>query len=46
MKPALYRFFSPTDADFVYGNAFLIMKISNLPNFRVIRAQIASQLTF
>ena len=31
---------------FIYRNAFLIMKVSKLPNFRVIRAPIASQSTF
>ena len=37
----LSGFFRPTHADyFVYGNAFLIMKLSKLPNFKVIRALI------
>ena len=38
--------FFPTHADFVYGNTFLIMKLSNPPSFRAIRALIASQSTF
>ena len=39
--------FSPTDAVFLfYRNAFLIMKLSNPPSFRAIRALIASQSTF
>ena len=36
----------PTHADFFYRNAFLIMKLSKLQSFRVIRALIASQSTF
>ena len=31
---------------FFYGNAFLIIKLSKLPSFKVIRALIASQSTF
>ena len=38
--------FFPTHAGFFYGNAFLIMKLSNPPSFRAIRALIASQSTF
>ena len=38
--------FFPTHADFVYRNAFLLMKLSNPPSFRAIRALIASQSTF
>ena len=38
--------FSPKHADFFYRNAFLIMKLSNPPSFRAIRALIASQSTF
>ena len=46
MKPALNQdFFFPTH-DFVYRNAFLIMKLSKLPRFSVTRALIASQSTF
>ena len=44
-SPPSIRIF-PTHADFVYINAFLIMKLSKLPSFRVIRALIASQSTF
>ena len=46
MKHALYQDFFPTHADFFYGNAFLIIKLSKPPRFRVIRALIASQSTF
>ena len=46
MKPADYQDFFPTHADFFYRNAFLIMKLSKLPSFKVIRALIASQSTF
>ena len=35
-----------THADFVYRNAFLIMKQAILPSFRAILALIASQSTF
>ena len=38
--------FFPTHADFFYRKAFIIMKLSNPPNFRAIRALIASQSTF
>ena len=38
--------FVHTHADFVYGNAFISMKLSKLPSFRPIRALIASQSTF
>ena len=38
--------FIPTHADFFYRNAFLIIKLSNPPSFRAIRAPIASQSTF
>ena len=38
--------FFPHILIFFYGNAFLIMKLSKLPSFRVIRALIASQSTF
>ena len=37
--------FIPKD-DFIYRNAILRMKLSNLPSFRTIRAIIASQSTF
>ena len=33
--------FFPKHADFFYGNAFLIMKLSNPPSFRAIQALIA-----
>ena len=35
-----------THADFFYSYAFLIMKLSTLPSFKVIQALIASQSTF
>ena len=35
----------PTYADFVYRNAFLIMKVSKLPSFRVIAHKFCSVLT-
>ena len=38
--------FFPTHADFFYRNAFLLMKLSNPPSFKVIRALIASQSMF
>ena len=38
--------FVPTHADSFYTNAFLIIKLSKLLSFRVIRALIASQSTF
>ena len=38
--------FVSTHADFLYRNAFLIVKISNPPSLRAIRALIASQSTF
>ena len=37
---------SSADSDFLLKNAFLIMKLSNLPSFKAIRALIASQWTF
>ena len=42
----LLGFFSHKNADFVYRNTFIIIKLSNLPSFRSIRALIASQSTF
>ena len=39
MKPVLYR-------DFFYRNALLIEKTSNIRDFRMIRALIASESTF
>ena len=42
---SLSQFF-PTQADLFYGNAFIIMKLSKLPSFKVIQALIASQSTF
>ena len=38
--------FFPTNADFVYRNTFIIMKLSKPPSVRVILALIASQSTF
>ena len=47
MIRALYQDFFPTHVDFFTEiNAFLIMKLSNPPSLRAIRALIASQLTF
>ena len=46
MKPALYWVLFPTDADLFYRNAFLIMKLSNHPSYRAIRALIASHSMF
>ena len=38
--------FFPTNADYLKIKSFIIMKLSNLPSFRAIRALFASQLTF
>ena len=45
-SPPSIGIFSPHMLIFFYRNAFLIMKLSKLQSFRVIRALIASQSTF